>query len=102
MELLQNEVLLVKHKGSCSNNVIPDTYTIDGITYNVTILSYAYIYYYNDATDCETSSDIGIFSYNKKITLVILNDNIKLISNKDKKIIRSSIAQIVCFYIIVI
>ncbi len=70
IQLEENEVLLVRYIGDSTTVSIPDTYVVDGITYNVTVLSYAY-----DVNGYAT----GIFYNNENISKVFLGDNIKLI-----------------------
>lgn len=76
ISLESNEILLTKYKGKSKNVTIPDTYTIGNKTYNVVILSSAYMNYNNgDIDDYE-----GIFMYNTNIESVYLNDKIKVVS----------------------
>ena len=76
ISLESNEILLTKYKGKSKNVTIPDTYTIGNKTYNVVILSSAYMNYNNgDIDDYE-----GIFIYNTNIESVYLNDKIKVVA----------------------
>ena len=75
--LESNEILLTKYNGINKNVTIPDTYTIDGTTYNVVILSWAYLNY--NSGDLDT--DDGIFINNMNIENVYLNQNIKSVSS---------------------
>ncbi len=70
IQLEENEVLLVRYIGDSTTVSIPDTYVVDGITYNVTVLSYAYE---------RNGYATGIFYNNEYISKVFLGDNIKLI-----------------------
>ena len=77
MTLQSNEVLLVKYKGESKSVNVPDTYTVDGVTYNVIILSSVYIFYDHGYID----DDDGIFEYNTSIESVTLGKNIRFITN---------------------
>ena len=77
MTLQSNEVLLVKYKGESKDVYVPDTYTVDGVTYNVVVLSLVYINY----NDADIDNDDGIFEYNTSIESVTLGKNIKFIDN---------------------
>lgn len=76
--LNSNEVLLTKYKGKSKNVVVPDTYIVGDIVYNVVLLSSYY---------CETTNNEywdGIFSGNKIIESVYLDNNIKIVVNNDE------------------
>ena len=75
--LESNEILLTKYNGTNKNVTIPDTYTVDGTTYNVVILSWVYLNY----NDGDLDTDDGIFINNMNIENVYLNQNIKSVSS---------------------
>ena len=77
IELDDDEVLLIKYIGEDVNVNVPDTYIVDGIEYNVTMLSYGYYSYYDEVNMYE--GEIGVFFVNNVIETVFLADNIKLI-----------------------
>ena len=72
--LQSNEILLTKYNGTSKNVVVPNTYTIDDITYNIIILSHAYLY--DEVMD---DTEVGIFMFNENIESVYLDKNIKTI-----------------------
>ena len=88
--LQSNEILLTKYNGTSKNVVVPDTYTIDGITYNVVILSYAYLFYYDEANGIDIDDDDGVFEYNTNIESVFLGNNVKFIYNAGGEVIENS------------
>ena len=81
MELETNEVLLTKYIGSSPNVSIPNTYEVNGTTYNVVVLSWAYIYYYDDDINVDIDTDDGIFEFNTEVENVNFGSNIKFIYN---------------------
>ena len=82
MALEEDEILLVKYNGTSPNVSVPDTYTVDGITYNVTLLSSVYLFY----NDGDIDTDTGIFQGNTTIENVILGNDIKIIMNNGDSI----------------
>ena len=92
--LESNEILLTKYNGKSKNVVVPDTYTIDGITYNVVILSYAYLCYYDETNGIDIDTDDGVFEYNTNIESVFLGDNVKFIYNDGGEVIENSISNL--------
>ena len=79
--LLSNEVLLTQYIGTNPDVNVPDTYTINGNTYNVVALSYYFGEYTVSSGVIEETIESGIFKENKIIENVILGDNIKLIAS---------------------
>lgn len=79
--LESNEILLTKYNGINKNVTIPDTYIIDNTTYNVVILSEAYVAYYDESSGVDIDTDDGIFQYNSNIENVYLDQSIKLVAS---------------------
>ena len=73
--LQSNEILLTKYNGKSKKVVIPNTYTIDDITYNIIILSHAFLIDEEQGIDGE----VGVFIHNENIENVYLDKNIKTI-----------------------
>ena len=79
IELDSNEVLLVDYVGTSTDVNIPDTYTVDGITYNVTILSCNQYVKYSSITYNYESIYTGVFYGNDYIESVFFGDNVKFL-----------------------
>ena len=88
--LQSNEILLTKYNGTSKNVVVPDTYTVGDTTYNVVVLSWVYLYYYDETNDIEIDSDDGVFEYNTNIESVFLGNNVKFIYNDGGEVIENS------------
>ena len=88
--LQSNEILLTKYNGTSKNVVVPDTYTVGDTTYNVVVLSWVYLYYYDEANDIEINSIDGVFEYNTNIESVFLGNNVKFIYNDGGEVIENS------------
>lgn len=77
------EILLVEYIGDDKNVLIPDTYVIDGVTYNVTLLSNCVGNLILD--DFETQNhQIGVFLGNKNIENVIFGENVEFYASSAK------------------
>ena len=72
-----DEILLVRYNGKSSNVSIPDTYVVDGVTYNVVLLSSTRSYFFSDE-----SFITGVFYGNKNIKNVIFGNNVKFVSSE--------------------
>jgi|GEM_PF-929756 len=79
--LASNEILLTRYDGKSKNVTIPDTYTIGDTTYNVVILTSAYLSYTSNDLDVEETA--GIFFENKQIENVYLGKKIKVVNTED-------------------
>lgn len=75
--LESDEILLVKYNGTSESIYIPSTYTVEGKTYNVKVLSA--IYLETTSTTNTTFKISGIFTYNTTIKEVNFGQNIKFI-----------------------
>lgn len=62
-------VYLIDYKGSSTDVTIPATYTVNGTKYNTVVLS----------ADMDEAS-VGVFTDNKTITSVSINENVKLVN----------------------
>lgn len=62
-------VYLIDYKGSSTDVTIPATYTVNGTKYNTVVLS----------ADMDEAS-VGVFTDNKIITSVSINENVKLVN----------------------
>lgn len=62
-------VYLIDYKGSSTDVTIPATYTVNGTKYNTVVLS----------ADMDEAS-VGVFTGNKTITSVSINENVKLVN----------------------
>lgn len=62
-------VYLIDYKGSSTDVTIPATYTVSGTKYNTVVLS----------ADMDEAS-VGVFTGNKTITSVSINENVKLVN----------------------
>lgn len=62
-------VYLIDYKGSSTDVTIPATYTVNGTKYNTVVLS----------ADMDQAS-VGVFTDNKTITSVSINENVKLVN----------------------
>lgn len=62
-------VYLIDYKGSSADVTIPATYTVNGTKYNTVVLS----------ADMDEAS-VGVFTDNKTITSVSINENVKLVN----------------------
>lgn len=62
-------VYLIDYKGSSTDVTIPSTYTVNGTKYNTVVLS----------ADMDEAS-VGVFTDNKIITSVSINENVKLVN----------------------
>ena len=78
--LEEDEVLLIKYNGTSPDVYVPDTYEIDGNTYNVVVLSYFYLVYWDEDNNIDIDEDNGIFYYNENIESVIFDNDVKIIS----------------------
>ena len=88
--LQSNEILLTKYNGTSKNVVVPDTYTVGDTTYNVVVLSWVYLCYYDEANGIDIDDDDGIFDYNTNIESVFLGNNVKFIYNDGGEVIENS------------
>ena len=71
-----NEILLTRYIGESTTVFVPETYTVDGVTYNTVVLSCGTITIGSDTTKIRT----GVFLGNSFITDVIFSDNVKTLS----------------------
>lgn len=78
INIASDEILLIRYTGASTEVNIPNTYTVDGITYNTVVLSSAYLIYGDNG---EIDTDIGMFAYNTSITSVSFGENVKFISS---------------------
>lgn len=62
-------IYLINYKGSSTDVTIPATYTVNGTKYNTVVLS----------ADMDEAS-VGVFTDNKTITSVSINENVKLVN----------------------
>lgn len=62
-------IYLINYKGSSTDVTIPATYTVNGTKYNTVVLS----------ADMDEAS-VGVFTDNKIITSVSINENVKLVN----------------------
>lgn len=62
-------IYLINYKGSSTDVTIPATYTVNGTKYNTVVLS----------ADMDEAS-VGVFTGNKTITSVSINENVKLVN----------------------
>lgn len=62
-------IYLINYKGSSTDVTIPATYTVNGTKYNTVVLS----------ADMDEAS-VGVFTKNKTITSVSINENVKLVN----------------------
>ena len=75
MYLEENEILLTGYTGNSTEIKIPNTYTIDGVTYNVVILSYVDLYFEQSGGGGGSPKGMSS-SYNKDISAKPLNYSI--------------------------
>lgn len=88
--LQSNEILLTKYNGTSKNVVVPDTYTVGNTTYNVVVLSWVYLGYYDEANGIDIDDNDGVFEYNTNIESVFLGNNVKFIYNDGGEVIENS------------
>ena len=81
IELESNEILLYNYIGESENVYVPDSYTIDGVTYNVVLLSSVHFYTYNGGIDHE----YGVFCWNTYIESVYFGIGVKFISSQENE-----------------
>lgn len=89
IELEDNEILLYNYIGESKDVYVPDTYTIDNISYDVILLSEVYLYQYGGGIDHE----FGALSYNNYIESVYFGDGVRFIAideNTSKEIQNNS------------
>lgn len=87
--LNSNEVLLTKYTGNAKTVAIPDTYTINGTTYNVVLLSNIYML----SSDNTIDTYDGIFRENKNIETVYLGDNVSFIYSDENTVNRNEMSE---------
>ncbi len=76
--LSEDQILLVRYIGKSTDVVVPDTYTIDGNTYRVVLLSFAMMdYTTTNGNSIDASS--GVFWSNTEIRTVVLGQNVDFV-----------------------
>lgn len=72
-----NEILLFRYNGNATEIYVPDTYVVDGVTYNVVLASHA-DFEFDHYGAGYVSGEYGIFIDNKNIKEVYLDNGVKV------------------------